>query len=374
MFQSALLILLALVVLSILILIHEFGHFLAAKLSGVWVEEFGIGLPPTVFKKKFKGTIYSINLLPIGGFVRLHGEVDKEEPKYPKKAYVNKGKPARLFIALAGVFMNFVLTVVLFSAVYFFTGLGRGVRVNEVLPGSSAESAGFVKDDIIKSIGGVDTNDFEKFQQIVEGAKGKTTTAVVERTVKVKNKEALQEKTLTITLPKEASPQIGLLGVVYSPIEIYRPPLFQRPIIYTIYGYNKTIFLGNKMLQGFATLFTELSKGKMPQGVAGPIGVTALVAGVAQNGLLPLLEFSGFISLNLALINLVPFPPLDGSRVIFITTELFLGKNILRKIETHAYTVGMIILLAFMLVVSVGEIPRLISAGSLNGFINSLIQ
>ena len=121
-------------------------------------------------------------------------------------------------------------------------------------------------------------------------------------------------------------------------------------------------------------LFTELSKGKMPQGVAGPIGVTALVAGVAQNGLLPLLEFSGFISLNLALINLVPFPPLDGSRVIFITTELFLGKNILRKIETHAYTVGMIILLAFMLVVSVGEIPRLISAGSLNGFINSLIQ
>src|SRR4030067_3332150 len=114
-----------LLVLSILVLVHEFGHFIMARRAGVWVEEFGFGLPPRVFGKKIGETIYSINLLPFGGFVRLHGENSEDEVKEPKRAFINQDKKTRSKIILAGVFMNFVLALLCFSLTYSLTGIPR---------------------------------------------------------------------------------------------------------------------------------------------------------------------------------------------------------------------------------------------------------
>ena len=128
------------------------------------------------------------------------------------------------------------------------------------------------------------------------------------------------------------------------------------------------------MLVGFASIFGTIGHGQVPEGVAGPLGVTALLAEIAKLGFLPLLEFMAIISINLALINLVPFPPLDGSRVVFIVLESILGKKVRPKIENLAYTAGMALLLGLLLVLTVSEIPKILSAGSLSGFVDSLIQ
>jgi regulator of sigma E protease len=150
-----LLILGALIVLSILVIVHELGHFFAAKKSGVLVEEFGIGLPPRAWGKKIGETIYSINWIPLGGFVKLHGEVGEEKIKYPNRAYVNKGALTRIWIALAGVLMNLLFAILCFSIVYTVTGIPKSretgqVRIEEVISGSPSEEVGLAAGDIVQ--------------------------------------------------------------------------------------------------------------------------------------------------------------------------------------------------------------------------------
>ena len=145
-------ILTAVLVLSFLILIHELGHFIAAKKSGVYVEEFGIGLPPRIFGKKFGETIYSINALPFGGFVKLHGENSLDGIKYPKRSFLKKSKKVRILIITAGVLMNFFVGILAFSITYSFSGIPRitgKVKVAEVVPGSPAQVSGILVGDIV---------------------------------------------------------------------------------------------------------------------------------------------------------------------------------------------------------------------------------
>src|SRR3990170_3321037 len=150
-------VLIFIIVLSVLVLVHELGHFFAARRAGVLVEEFGFGIPPRVFGKKLGETIYSINLLPFGGFVRLHGENSEDEVKEPKRAFINQDKKTRSKIILAGVFMNFVLALLCFSLTYSLTGIPReseNVKIVEVNKGSPAESSGLTSGDIIREING----------------------------------------------------------------------------------------------------------------------------------------------------------------------------------------------------------------------------
>src|SRR3990167_5307642 len=136
-----------LIVLSILVLVHELGHFIMARRAGIWVEEFGFGLPPRVWGKKVHETIYSINLFPFGGFVRLHGENTQESIKKPLKAYLNKSKSVRVSILVAGVIMNFILGIIAFAIVYSFSGIPqetKDVKVVEVATGSPAYEAGII--------------------------------------------------------------------------------------------------------------------------------------------------------------------------------------------------------------------------------------
>ncbi len=365
------LLIMALLALAILVLVHELGHFLVAKLVGIWPEEFGIGYPPRVFGKKIGETFYSLNALPLGGFVRLHGEDPNEKAKYPKRSFSHKPPLAKALVAVAGVLMNYVFAIILFTVLYTYVGgVAKGVLVTSVLPDSPAAEAGLREGDVIVSLGREPLILTESFLPEIDAHKGKTTSLIYEREVN----GALQSIESEVNLPAQYSQERGLLGVGYLPKSIVKPVWWQAPFVYLYYGFVKAAYLSEKIVEAFGGLVRSVVFGAKPEGLVGPVGAAGLGAEAARGGILNLMHFAAIISINLAIINLVPFPPLDGSRLMIIAVEGITGKKMLPRMESIIHTVGMAMLLLLMLVLTAGEIPRLISAGSLSAFVDSLLQ
>lgn len=362
-----------LVVLSVLILVHEFGHYWAAKRAGVLVEEFGLGFPPRIFSKKIGETIYSINLLPFGGFVRLHGEISEEGVTKPQRSFANKSKKARIAILLAGVTMNLLLAVVAFATVYSFSGIPKvteNVRVVDVVPGSPAQIAKILVGDVVKKVDGEEVTTVSGFIEIVENNKGDKLTIELER---IKGDEKMLEK-VRIT-PREDPPEDeGPLGVVISSTEVYYPPIWQRPFVGIYYGVKEALFWGATMVTGFIGLFVNLFNGQVPKDIAGPVGIFALTSEAAKYGIFTLINFVGILSINLAILNVLPFPALDGGRLLFIGIESVIGRKILPKIEATINAIGMIILISLLVAITVHDVRRLVSAGGMSGFLNSILR
>ena len=356
-------------VLSVLILVHELGHFFVAKRSGVWVEEFGFGLPPRVIGKKVGETIYSINLLPFGGFVRLHGENSDEALSDPKRAFLNQNKKKKVAIIVAGVIMNFFLAITAFSISYSFSGIPRqteNVKVVEVAEGSPAADAGLKEGDVVKEIEGKEVKTTEDFINIIEEVKGETVNVVLLREG--------QELTLPTNLREDPPQGEGAMGVVISSVETYFPPLWQRPFYGVYYGVRDAFYWGEVIIVSFVGMIANLFRGVVPKDVAGPVGIYALTSQAAQFGILALINFVGILSINLAVLNILPFPALDGGRLFFIIIEAIFGKKVLPKVEAITHTVGMAILLLLILAITFQDVRRLIMAGSVSGFIDSLMQ
>ncbi len=360
------------VAFSILILAHELGHFIVAKKSGVWVEEFGFGLPPRLWGKKIGETLYSLNLLPIGGFVRLHGETGDGRVAYPNRAFINKSKKKRVAISLAGVLANFLLAVLAFAILYSFQGIfkAEGVKVVEVAADSPAQVAGFQKEDEIIAVEDKLILDVPTFQEIIAAKRGEELSVSIKR-----QEEGVVEKTLVVTPRPDHPKDQGPLGIVIAPAKsyFYYPPLWQRPFVGVYYGFKDAFFLSRAIIVGLFGLAGEVSQAQIPEGVVGPFGILAIFAYVANLGLLPLINFTGVFSVNLAILNLIPFPPLDGSRVLFIGAEGVFGKKLLPKIESSIHIVGMIILITLMLALTSREIPKLLKAGSISSFAESIL-
>ncbi len=356
-------------VLSILILVHELGHFLIAKRAGVWVEEFGLGLPPRLIGKKIGETIYSINALPLGGFVRLHGETTNKDLKKPKRAFYNKSKKARAAITSGGILANILLAIVAFTIVYSFSGIPRegvDVRVLEIAKGSPAEEAGILVGDIIRSANERDLSSTGEFIKAIDESSGESVILILVRG------DELKEVAL---VPRADPPENqGPIGVVITTSETYFPPLWQRPFYGVYYGAGDALFWMKAVVFGFGTIFTDVSRGQAPQGIAGPVGILAIISEVAKVGSLPLINLIGIISINLAIINLIPFPPLDGSRLLSIGLEAVFGKRVLPRVEAAAHAVGMVILILLILLISSREIPQLIKAGSITNFVESVLE
>lgn len=366
-------ILIFLIVLSILILVHEAGHFFAARKAGVRVEEFGFGYPPRIFGKKIKGTIYSINLLPFGGFVRLHGEMSDEEVTNPRRAFVNKSKRQRIGILLAGVIMNFLLAVFAFAVVYSFSGIPRetnDVRVIEVVAGSPAQTAKILAGDIVRKVDEKAIVSVDEFVEMVEEKKGERIVLEVRRT---RGEEESLEK-IRITPRKEPPEDEGPLGVIITSTEIYYPPAWQRPFVGAYHGFKEAVFWGTTIVSSLAKVLMGLLVGEVPKDIAGPVGIFAITSEAAKFGVLALINFVGILSVNLAILNIVPFPALDGGRLLFIVIESIIGKKVLPKLETAIHTVGMIILILLLLAITVQDVRRLILAGGISGFIDSVLR
>lgn len=357
------------IVLSVLVLVHEAGHFLAARKVGIWVEEFGFGLPPRVFGKKIGKTIYSINLLPFGGFVKLHGEDSSEKIK-PKEAFVTKSKKARLFVVTAGVLMNLVLGFLAFSVVYFFAGIPKQtdrVKVVEILSSSPATQAGIKVGDVIKKVDDVEVKDPDSFVNHVDSKKGKLVSILVER-----DQNGQKEEFVVKAVPRENPPEgEGPLGVIISSTEVFYPPVWQRPFYGIYYGFKEALFWGKNIVSGLVLMFVNLFHGQVPKDVSGPVGIFAITSQAAKLGILSLLDFVGILSINLAILNIFPFPALDGGRLIFIALEYILGRKVPEKFEATVHMIGMAFLILLLLVITAFDIKRLIIGGGISGFLES---
>jgi len=345
-----------LIILSLLILVHEGGHFLMAKKAGIKVEEFGFGLPPRIFGKQIGETIYSINLFPLGGFVRLYGE-EETVKKNRFCSFSDKNKITRISILLAGVAMNLLLAIILFCFVYSFLGIpekGERITVLSIMDNSPAAQADLREKDIIISVDGQAVKEINQFVALIKERTAQPVVLVIER--------GNVEKFSVELEPREYPPEgEGAIGVVISDTQIKHYPFYQM-IPKAIYnGVLEAFFWVKEMIVILKVILAAIWRGDgLPQGVAGPVGIYQATGQVSKQGILALVHFTGILSINLAVFNLIPFPALDGGRIIFVLSEGFLGKKKRQQIEKWANTAGMAFLLLFLFLITINDIKRFV--------------
>ena len=348
--------------LSVLILIHELGHFLTARLFKMRVEEFGIGLPPRA-KGLFtrKGTLFSLNWLPLGGFVKLYGE-DMENPEQLKspEAFFNKPMWQRAAVLLAGVTMNIILGVVVFSVVYSYLGIPtetNKVIIVDVADNSPAKQAGIETESTVTKVSygkeAIVFTNIDSFVKQVDSFKGKA----LEMTLVNKNGV---EKTVEVT-PRVNPPEgQGALGVALSSTEMKKYPLWQMPFRGVKVGLTEAWGWGKEIAGNLWTIVVNLVTGKgLPKDVAGPIGMYEVSKEVYKVGWVAVLQFMGILSINLAILNVMPFPALDGGRIAFLGVEKIIGKVRKNKIEGYVNAAGMIFLLGLMILITIKDVIKL---------------
>lgn len=356
------------VILSILVLIHELGHFLMAKKIGVAVEEFGMGLPPRIFGKKIKGTVYSINWLPIGGFVKLAGEDEGEKSgsgftqKNAKHLFWARSKKERALILLAGVTMNFLLAVGITS--YLLTqGVqvpsGR-VYVERIMPGSPAEKAGVLEKDTVSSVmyqvsGNTEVKNITTPKDLIDTTKAhlgeEITLAVVRNGIPL---------SLHVVPRKESPKGEGPMGVAISDLELKTYPLYQIPFEAVKINLERAWAMLSSL--GF-TLWRFATLQSVAADVAGPIGIAQVTGQAVKFGFKAVLEFMSILSLNLAVLNILPIPALDGGRLAFVFIEKIIGRKLRPAFERSTHQIGMLILFALIFLISINDILRIARGG-----------
>ncbi|MEK9143090.1 MAG: M50 family metallopeptidase [Patescibacteria group bacterium] len=343
-------------ILSILVLIHEFGHYAVARLIGVHVEEFGLGLPPRVIGKKIGNTIYSLNWLPIGGFVRLAGEDEVDRPKSKvlspksKMYFWARSKKERAAILVAGVTMNFLLAVGL-TGYLLSQGVlepsGR-VRIEKIQPGSPAETIGLLEGDSITFI--------EQKQVTIPRDLIDTTRAHLGENVTLTIVRDKNETQMTVIPRKNPPAGQGPLGVVITDLELRTYSLLEIPGE----AIRINIVRAKDMFAGIIGTLWRLATLKAPSSdVAGPIGIARVTGEAVKFGWKAVIEFMSILSLNLAVLNILPIPALDGGRLAFVFLEKLIGRKLRPAFEHSAHQMGMIILLGLILLVSINDILRL---------------
>lgn len=344
------------VALSVLVFFHELGHFLMARKTGVRVDEFGIGMPPRLFGKKVGETIYSVNALPIGGFCKLYGEDLVEVKKNKSRSFAYKKPWQKSLILVGGVTMNLILAILIFTGVYYVTGIPKElgkVRVEEVVEGSPADMSDIEQGDLVLEVGG---EEVKTSQELIEKAamyKGKEVELLIEK------QDGSKEK-VTVAVRQNPPEGEGSMGVVINSIEMVKFPIWQA-YKGVGQGFSEAYFWGRVILDGLGKMIAGVFTGQVPKDVAGPVGMYQATASVRkESGILGVMHFFGVISVNLAVVNLLPFPALDGGRLVFVLIEKISGKKINEKFEATANAVGMSILLGLLLLVTVGDVVRLL--------------
>jgi len=365
----------ALFSLVALMVIHEFGHFIIAKKFGVKVEEFGIGYPPRLFGKKFGETLYSINWLPLGAFVKIYGE-EGDVDDY--RSFSNLKIWKRVLIIIGGVVAFWIASMILFSIVFAIGAdipigdqdvaelTNTKVKIISVSPNSPAQLAGLATGDAILSFksGGTETK-IDKIKEVQDYTKeraGQEITLVIER----------EGKTIEapLTLRAQVPEGQGALGIGLERIGtlIKKYPWYQAPIKGIVYTGEITV----KSVQGLFVVFVDLFKGKgVPEGaaLAGPIGITIFLANAVSFGPGFFLYFIASISVFVAIFNLFPIPALDGGKLIFLAIEKIKGKPVSARVEQNITIVFFFLLIAMSIFVTIKfDIPRL------SEFIKSSLQ
>ncbi len=359
------------VIFSLLILVHEFGHFTAARQAGIQVEEFGLGLPPKVrvLKKDRHGTEYTLNWIPFGGFVRLFGE-DSQDPKVLKdhRSFASKSIWKRVTVIVAGVLMNFVLAWLLITIGFTFgmkpflatqgdidRAIASGIVetknvffVHEVDPTMPLSRTALKKGDSITSVNGIPVSESLVLDQVIVPNAINTLAYLHEGKEMALQAPANVDRKLGMT--------ISLENFVLKVNEV-RYPIYKAPIMAAMEVGRLSALTVDMLGNVVTTLVTKLA---VPAGVAGPVGIARMTHTFAQQGLMALLQFTAMLSISLGVINIMPFPALDGGRLLFILFEVALRRRLSAKWETIAHTTGYALLMLLILAITWNDIWNLI--------------
>ena len=335
-------ILAAIFVFGVLVTVHELGHFITAKMTGMKVEEFAIGFGPNIYQQKDGDTLYSLRVIPLGGYNKIAG-MDPEDPWDPN-GFKAKSIPARMLVILAGSLMNFILPVILFSGIFMIDGIEKPVDkpvLGIVVENKAAYNAGLEVGDKILTINGAPMHTWDDVVVTLRENGTKEVTLTAERDGAV----------YTYKMFPEYNEELGrpLIGI---------SPKFTKERL----GVADSITLGFTSTQKVIGLMVEglqrIITGKASAEVSGPIGVAQMAGEVAAEGLLPLLNFVAFLSINLGVINLLPLPALDGGHFILLLYEGLRGKPLGAKAMHNIQTIGIAIILAITIFSTFKDITR----------------
>lgn len=344
-----------------LIVLHEFGHFILAKRFGVRVDEFGIGFPPRLIGKKIGETIYSLNLLPLGAFVKLAGETGEDEDE---RSFSSQSVGKRALIAFGGVASFWLVSIILLTVVMILgtptavtdeenEGLiNPKVQIIMISPGSPAEKAGLKAGDAVKqlTVGGqkLEVNKVKEMQEFIDNHRGEEITATIERGKAV----------FDISLAPRLSPPEGegAMGVALLRTAIKSYSWWEAPwqAISTTGSLTVSVILG--WIQALKNVFSGLPSGAQ---MMGPVGIFSLFAQVSQLGAVYFLQFIAIISVHLALFNLIPIPAVDGGKLLFLGIEAVGRKPVPARMEKGMTTFFFGLLIAVMIWVTIKDISRL---------------
>lgn len=331
--------LVAIIVFGLLVFIHELGHFTVAKLVGIKVHEFAIGMGPKFFQVKKGETSYSIRALPIGGYVKMEGE---DETSNDLRSFNNKPVLARIAVIFAGPFMNFVLAIILFAIIFYSIGAPT-TRIKEVLDQSPAQIAGLQSGDTIYSIDGKEMNTW----QDITGTIGNSQEESLDVTI-IRDGDRLEKTIIPTKDPDTNRITIGIITTMEKSVgkSIQNGFVAIKTITTDIFDFLRSLITGKTDAAGE---------------VMGPVGIINLVGQVSRAGWLDVANLTAVLSVNLGLMNLLPIPALDGSRIIFLFAEMLRGKPVDPEKEGMIHLIGLGILMTLMLFVTYQDILKLFS-------------
>lgn len=352
------------VILVFLVVIHELGHFLTAKLFGIKVLEFGVGYPPKAWGKKFGDTEYTLNYLPLGGFVRLLGEEDPTDPRSLAAA----ARWKRIVVMGAGSFMNVLLPILLFAITYMIpTEVPAGqAQITYVQPNSPAERAGVKANDIILGVNGRTVQNVNDAAYFIRLNQGETMTWRIRRQLQGASSvggggqiDEVQVKARWAP-PKGQGPTGIQLAQRGTLTETQSYPIWEA----IPKGARSTL---ESLVLARNQVYSWVAARSRPEGLSGPVGIAQATGEVVnQAGWVALFQFAALLSINLAILNILPLPMLDGGRIFFVLVEVLRGgRRIAPDKEALVHFVGFVVLLGFVLIVSVFDVMRIFRGESM---------
>ena len=331
----------AIIVFLLLIFVHEFGHLISAKLNGVRVNEFALGMGPRLFGFTKGETKYSFRAVPFGGYCLMEGEDEESEDP---RAFGNKPARVRALVLFSGSLMNILLAVVLLSMLIFSMGIPTRV-LSDVGEESPAYSAGLRPGDELVSINGTPVNEWDDLSPILSTIANEDPQSVLTVTFLRDGKEM----TIKTNLYTDEN---GAYKLGVSPVFSKTPAFFFKSFAY---GARATVMMSKMMYE----VLGDLISGRVgTDQLTGPVGIVVIVGDMARHGFSYLVQLTALISLNLGIINLLPFPALDGGRLIFLLIRKVTGKAITDTIEGRVHLIGIIVLFAFMALITMQDISR----------------
>ena len=339
-------------VLSVLVIVHEFGHFIAAKRTGVRVEKFSIGFGPEIFGITKGDTRYLISAIPLGGYVKLAGETEEDGVKGEKWEYLTRRVGEKARIIIAGPLLNYILAFFIFAVVFVVGYPALTSRVGKVLENYPGKEAGIKEGDKILKINGLDVRHWEELTNIVHVNKGNKIRVLIERENE-RIELMIEPKVEEIKTIFGSKKRVGLIGIIPA-----------DEIIYIRYNVIKAVYMGfGKLLiltyVTYRALWASVT-GSIPlkESVTGPIGIFYITGQAARLGFVYLLHLMGILSASLAIFNLLPIPVLDGGHLLFLGIEKIRKRPVSRKVQENITQAGLALMICLMVFVFYNDFMR----------------